>query len=1030
MHTISKTFASNMLKPHLLVSIGLWFSLQSLPSHAVDCRAVAQWQSGATYTTGQQVQQQQVLYQANWWNQNKNPQQFSNPYQEWTKRGDCDGGAPNQPPGVELSAPQAGTRFSQGTVVALSAIANDVDGRISKVEFYLDNTLLSVDTQAPFQASFAAQTLGAKQVFAKAYDDKNLSTSSAVVELWVDAVSDNQRPIVAITAPSQGAQLRAGEVILVSADARDSDGSISTVEFYHNDQLLAQRTAPPYSVSWTAVAGSQRFSVKAFDNQGAVQTSETVTVNVAAVASGHAACRPDGLYATPGLDVPYCTRYDEQGRERMGPDHPRRIIGYFTSWRHGGNGQPQYLVPNIPWQKISHINYAFAHVNAQHQIGIGNVQDPSNPATGMQWPDVIGADMDPSLPYKGHFNLLNKYKKQYPHVKTLISVGGWAETGGYFNEQGQRIASGGFYSMTTNADNSVNLAGINTFANSVVQFLRQYGFDGVDIDYEYPSSMRDSGNPDDFAISNARRAGLMASYQVLMKTLREKLDAASVQDGKHYLLTIASPSSGYLLRGMEVFAVTQYLDYVNIMSYDLHGAWNQHVGPNAALFDDGKDAELLAWNYYNSAQYQGIGYLNTDWAYHYFRGAMQAGRINIGVPYYSRGWENVQGGTAGLWGKAAARDQAKCPAGTGGSPQNLCGSGALGIDNLWHDLGKNGEEVPAGSNPLWHTKNLQAGKTPSYLTRYGLDPDRDPADRLSGVYQHHYDATLVAPWLWNAQKKVFLSIEDETSIAAKADYVIAKGIGGVMFWELAGDYSYDNARGEYGMGDDLTSIWFDKFRRATPYAATRDTRSIPSRSIDLKVAITGFKLGDQNYPINPLLQISNPSNQAIPGGAQLSFAIPTATGDNFSDQQGFGSKVVQSGRNRSGHNIGGLDNEFHYVSMTLPREGIAAGGQLEVRLNYYLPMPMPSGWRLTVGTQVFALKQEYPQLPAGVIQDGGGQSGCSGVPSPVVIYPAWPRQNHAAAGDYSRYQQKVYQAKWWTNSVPGSDESWRLVCTL
>ncbi len=71
---------------------------------------------------------------------------------------------------------------------------------------------------------------------------------------------------------------------------------------------------------------------------------------------------------------------------------------------------------------------------------------------------------------------------------------------------------------------------------------------------------------------------------------------------------------------MEAFQVTQYLDYVNIMSYDLHGAWNQFVGPNAALYDDGKDGELTAWSYYTATQYARIGYLNTDWAYHYFRG--------------------------------------------------------------------------------------------------------------------------------------------------------------------------------------------------------------------------------------------------------------------------------------------------------------------------------------------------------------------------------------------------------------------------
>ncbi len=106
------------------------------------------------------------------------------------------------------------------------------------------------------------------------------------------------------------------------------------------------------------------------------------------------------------------------------------------------------------------------------------------------------------------------------------------------------------------------------------------------------------------------------------------------------------------------------------------------------------------------------------------------------------------------------------------------------------------KKCPAGSNPLWHTRNLQAGKSGSYLSAYGLDPVNDPLDQLTGVYQYNYSPTLVASWLWNNSKKVFLSIEDEESIQQKANYIASRNLGGVMFWELAGDYSYDSDKGE------------------------------------------------------------------------------------------------------------------------------------------------------------------------------------------------------------------------------------------
>src|SRR5579859_3678528 len=115
--------------------------------------------------------------------------------------------------------------------------------------------------------------------------------------------------------------------------------------------------------------------------------------------AANAGCRPDGLYQTPGVNVPYCLAYDSNGRELLGPGNTRRVIGYFTSWRNGSNGQPAYLVPNIPWSNLTTINFAFAHIDPNNQISV-NPNSATNPDTGMTWPGVPGAQMDPSLPYQ------------------------------------------------------------------------------------------------------------------------------------------------------------------------------------------------------------------------------------------------------------------------------------------------------------------------------------------------------------------------------------------------------------------------------------------------------------------------------------------------------------------------------------------------------------------------------------------------------------------------------------------------------
>jgi len=132
-------------------------------------------------------------------------------------------------------------------------------------------------------------------------------------------------------------------------------------------------------------------------------SSDPVLTSVAAP-TGHALCRPDGMTATANTNTPYCLTYDTNGREKMG-NLKRRIIGYFTSWRTGKDGSPSYLAHNIPWDKLSHINFAFAHVDSANKISVGSETDPNNSATGMQWPGVAGAEMDGAYSYKGHFNL-------------------------------------------------------------------------------------------------------------------------------------------------------------------------------------------------------------------------------------------------------------------------------------------------------------------------------------------------------------------------------------------------------------------------------------------------------------------------------------------------------------------------------------------------------------------------------------------------------------------------------------------------
>ncbi|MEE6258076.1 phosphatidylinositol-specific phospholipase C domain-containing protein [Plantactinospora sonchi] len=738
-----------------------------------------------------------------------------------------------------------------------------------------------------------------------------------------------------------------------------------------------------------------------------------------AVPGDHAQCRPDGMIPTAGTTTPYCEVYQGDGREWLGQDRQRRVIGYFNGARTGADDKPAYLVKNIPWSKLTHINYAFAWIE-NNRITVG-ANGPDNPATGMTW-DGPGLEVDESLPYRGHFNLLTKYKKLHPRVKTLISVGGWAE-------------SRGFYGMTTNADGTTNQAGINTFADSVVAFLRQYGFDGVDIDFEYPTVLDDTGNPNDWNDARPRRKGLPTAYTALMRTLRERLDRAAAADGQYYLLTSASSASGYLVRGMENHKALRYQDYTNLMAYDYHGSWNDVVGPNAALYDDGKDPELA--ELYNTPEYQKVGYFNTDWAFHYLRGALQAGRINIGIPYYTRGWRNVTGGQAGLWGSSVGED---CQPGTG--LVRPCGDGAVGIDNIWHDLAADGSEVGAGVSPLWHAENLERDITPRYAGAVGLDPESDPADRRTGRYDRHWDPVTRTSWLWNAEKRTFLSTFDLSGLEAVVDYVDEKGAGGVMMWELSGDYACPEnatAGNPCVMGHTLTNELHERLQGGTGYDNSRASGSSVSRpaaSVDVTVDLVQYPTETANlWPLTPTVRITNNTGVTIGGGKDnvISFDLPTSTsalikdGDWQTGEQG-GRWKVQPGH--SGPNAGdGLDGTFHRVSLALDYcQIIPAGRSLDVPIIYYIPATGPVNTNVKLSATTYASVAEQNRGAAKVTPAAGG---CSA--------PAWDRGRVYNPAEQSvenvtvKYDGKVWRAKWWTQgNVPGTgatpdEEPWKLV---
>jgi hypothetical protein len=183
----------------------------------------------------------------------------------------------NQPPVIDITSP-ANNATVTGPSVTLEANASDPDGTVTKVEFLESRTSLGIATSAPFRIQVNLSP-GPHTIRAAATDDKGTITSANTVTFTVAAA--NNPPSVSLTSPANNASFTAPATIQVAANATDSDGSISKVEFLRNGNVISTVTTPPFQASMQNLpAGTYTLSARATDNAGAATTSGSVNITV------------------------------------------------------------------------------------------------------------------------------------------------------------------------------------------------------------------------------------------------------------------------------------------------------------------------------------------------------------------------------------------------------------------------------------------------------------------------------------------------------------------------------------------------------------------------------------------------------------------------------------------------------------------------------------------------------------------------------------------------------------------------------
>ncbi|KAA5538523.1 Ig-like domain-containing protein, partial [Adhaeribacter rhizoryzae] len=181
-------------------------------------------------------------------------------------------------PTVALTSPAANTIFMAPASISINANAADADGSIAKVEFFQGTTKLGEDLSSPYNFTWSNVAAGTYSLTAKATDNTNLATTSAPINITVTAPVP---PTVSITAPTNGAIYTAPANLTITANAADSDGSVSKVEFFQGITKLGEDVTVPFSYSWSNVAaGSYSLTAQATDNNGQVTTSAPVSITV------------------------------------------------------------------------------------------------------------------------------------------------------------------------------------------------------------------------------------------------------------------------------------------------------------------------------------------------------------------------------------------------------------------------------------------------------------------------------------------------------------------------------------------------------------------------------------------------------------------------------------------------------------------------------------------------------------------------------------------------------------------------------
>ncbi|MCK7597499.1 glycosyl hydrolase family 18 protein [Microbulbifer sp. CAU 1566] len=335
----------------------------------------------------------------------------------------------------------------------------------------------------------------------------------------------------------------------------------------------------------------------------------------------------------------------------------------------------------------------------------------------------------------GVFGVLYQLRQENPQLKLDLSVGGWT-------------LSEGFPWMAHDPERR------KVFVDSVVHFLERFDFDGVDIDWEYPGS--------DGAVVGMAREDDGENYVTLIRELRAGMDWLSEKTGKSYRLSSAIPAGLGRLEKIDWPQVHPYMDRLYAMTYDLTGAWERELSHHTPLYTNPMAVGSSAGT-------------SADWTLNYLKSlGVPANKLMIGAANYHR-------------------SKATNPGDISEYTYGLTGSSSYG-DSNW-----TGAELILGVAGLG---SWEAGVIEGY-DLYQNYLDRTMAPRNG--YWLYTDKEANADYLFNDSIGAFISVETPRTVALKAQYAKDNGLAGIFFWMAEQDNGYNLNTVNHVLGNPLIS---------------------------------------------------------------------------------------------------------------------------------------------------------------------------------------------------------------------------------